>query len=88
MAGMSNIISGAILLVIVIGIYVAVTYMRNKKHNMLNIINYIMAYTKLWCKKRRQNTMPPTKYRHHNFCLLYYNKLPAAIFASPLMMIS
>lgn len=31
MAGMSNIISGAILLVIVIGIYVAVTYMRNKK---------------------------------------------------------
>ena len=30
MAGMSNIISGAILLVIVIGIYVAVTYMRNK----------------------------------------------------------
>lgn len=32
MAGMSNIISGAILLVIVIGIYVAVTYMRNKKN--------------------------------------------------------
>ena len=31
MVGMSNIISGAILLVIVIGIYVAVTYMRNKK---------------------------------------------------------
>ena len=31
MAGMSNIISGAILLVIVIGIYVSVTYMRNKK---------------------------------------------------------
>ena len=43
---------------------------------MLNIINYIMAYTKLWCKKRRQNTTPHTKYRHHNFCLLYYNKLP------------
>ena len=31
MSGMSNIISGAILLVVVIGIYVAVTYMRNKK---------------------------------------------------------
>lgn len=36
MAGMSNIISGAILLVIVIGIYVAVTYMRNKKNWRVN----------------------------------------------------